>query len=164
MKRARRSVWEGSDVERPDRLPLDPALDRQQPAVGDQLAESLDQGGGLGLGVAGGVEELERGGQLDRLTSVVDLLDRGKAIPGRAREPGMLGDGRIVGGDAVSGSGDIGRDLQRRARRVGLRPERRAAGGVGDRERERESSVGEGDRQQPVAELDRFLGGGIGVR
>ncbi|GAA2674864.1 hypothetical protein GCM10010400_41460 [Streptomyces aculeolatus] len=91
-----------------------------------------------------------------------DGFDGVEAVAGGAFEPGVGGDGGVVCGEAQGGAGGERGALQGGGLRVGLCPERCAAGGVGDGEREREASVGEGGLQQPVAEACCVRGGGGG--
>jgi hypothetical protein len=66
----------------------------------------------------------------------------------------MPRDRRVVHGHARRVRRDDRGDLQRERRGIGLRPERRGAGRVLDRQGERQPAVGERDGVEPVAELD----------
>lgn len=90
-----------------------------------------------------GVEEPEHVKQLEGRARLVQPGDLAEAIARSVGEPGVSGDGRIVGRDPVRHRHDGAGDVQRRDGRVGLRPERRTAGSICDRQRERQPAVGE---------------------
>ena len=76
-----------------------------------------------------------------------------------------VSDSRVVRGDAIGVRRDDRGDLEREGPRVGARPERRAAAGVLDREREGQPAVRERGGVEPVAELDGLRcgdGGDVG--
>ena len=125
-----------------------------------KLAEPLQQRGRLRPGVVRGVEELQRRREGDGEGLLADRLDGREAVIACPRQPGMRGDGGVVGRDPVGDARDVGGDLQGRLLRVGRRPEGRAAGRVGHRQREREPAVGQRHRVEPLAQLERPRGCG----
>jgi hypothetical protein len=66
------------------------------------------------------------------------------------------GDSRVVCRDAMGIRGHDRRDLERERLRVGVCPERRAAGCICNGERERQAAVGKRDGVEPVTELGRL--------
>jgi hypothetical protein len=127
------------------------------------VGESGHELGRRRFGLVHAVEEAQRENQLDRVRRRAHLGCGGEAEPGRRGEPRVRGHCVVVAGHLVGvRRGDRG-DLQRRPRRR-IGPERGAAGGVGQGERERQSALRPGDRQQPVAQGhrvgDRFAGRG----
>jgi hypothetical protein len=121
---------------------------------GDVPPEAVEEGARARLGVVDGIEQLQREGELERVRRVVHRLDGGEAEPRGLGQPRVSGDGHVVGGDAVGGRCHHGGDLQRRHRRIGLRPPPCRTGGFRERKRERQSAVGQADRRQPVAQVD----------
>ncbi len=103
-----------------------------------------------------GVEELHGESEHVRFGGSLERIDRGETAAGRPGEPGMAGDRRVVRCDAVGVRSDDRGDLEREGLRIGVRPERRAAARVLDRERERQPTVGKRNALQPVAELRCF--------
>jgi len=107
-----RPVGVRGEVERVHHLVLGAPLDAQPAVGGDVAAEMSEEVAGLGMAVVHGVEEVDREGEHVGERSLVDRRDGVQAVAGGPLQPGVCGDGWVVGCDAVGGGRDRSGDLQ----------------------------------------------------
>jgi hypothetical protein len=152
---SRRPIGKGREVQRPQGLPVGAPGDGDEPISGNEPAELVKQGSGVGMRFMNGVEEPNGEAERNGMRRGVKRGDGVDAVPSCRGQPGMLSDRRVVGGNPMRDPSDESGALQGRDVRIGVQPEGGTPSGIGNGHGEGHPTVGQGNPGKPVANLNR---------